>query len=257
MGKRMFCMTLPMMSVTRRASPATKMYTKVFSSALIAGGAAGLLAGLLQLLFVQPVLLHAELYEAGTLVHFGADSMASTHQELPALEFGRDGLSILFSMLVYCGYALVLVAAMALSEMRGAVLNGRTGILWGIAGYACFQLLPAFSLAPEVPGVAAADVYDRQVWWAVTVIGSAVALWLIAFSHNWLAWGVAALMLLAPHLYGAPEPDYFFGPVPPELSALFAARSLGTGFIVWSVLGCIGGAIWHRSASSETQQVTA
>ncbi len=230
------------------------MYTRVFSSALFAGGAAGLLAGLLQLLFVQPVLLHAELYEDGTLVHFGAETMVSAHQNLPFLDLSRDGLSILFSILIYCGYALVLVAAMAISENRGSMLNGRTGLLWGLAGYAVFQLLPAFSLAPEVPGVAAADVHDRQLWWAVTVAMSAVAIWLIAFVPNWLARCAAAALLAAPHLYGAPEPDAFFGPVPPEISALFAARSLGTGFIVWSVLGCVAGAVWSRVATLEGQQ---
>lgn len=47
------------------------MLSKLLVSALFAGAAAGLIAGLLQLVFVQPVLLHAELYENGTLAHFG------------------------------------------------------------------------------------------------------------------------------------------------------------------------------------------
>ena len=46
------------------------MLKNMLSSALIAGVAAGLIAALLQFVFVQPVLLHAELYEGGELVHF-------------------------------------------------------------------------------------------------------------------------------------------------------------------------------------------
>ncbi|MFP3548422.1 CbtA family protein, partial [Rhizobium sp. SIMBA_035] len=49
------------------------MLTRILTSALFAGAAAGLIVALLQLFFVQPVLLHAELYETGALVHFGGD----------------------------------------------------------------------------------------------------------------------------------------------------------------------------------------
>ena len=48
------------------------MLTRIVTSALFAGAAAGLVAALLQFIFVQPVLLHAELYESGALQHFGA-----------------------------------------------------------------------------------------------------------------------------------------------------------------------------------------
>lgn len=230
------------------------MYMKLISSALFAGGAAGLLAGLLQLLFVQPVLLHAELYEVGTLVHFGAGASAPANPAVPVLELTRDGLSLLFNILIYCGYGFLLVAAMALAEGRSTVPNGRTGIVWGIAGFVVVQMLPAFSLAPEVPGVAAGDVYDRQVWWGLTVASAAVALWLIAFSKGWTSWAAAAVLLFAPHLYGAPEPDYFAGTAPPEVAALFAARSLGSGFFAWSVLGCVIGFLWARAEKASQEQ---
>src|SRR5690606_8404374 len=62
-----------MMSATRPAFPATDMLARLLTSALIAGAAAGLIAALMQLVFVQPVLLHAELYEGGELTHFAAE----------------------------------------------------------------------------------------------------------------------------------------------------------------------------------------
>ncbi len=212
------------------------MYTRILISALFAGASAGLIAGLLQLFLVQPVLLHAELYESGVLAHFGV-APVSAHPDLPGFDLMRDGLSLIFTMLIYTGYALILLAVMSLAEDRGAVINGRWGILWGVAGFVAFHLAPGFSLAPEVPGVAAADVTARQIWWFATVGTAAVAMWLIAFGGNWMMWGLAAILLLAPHVIGAPEPEVFAGPVPTELAALFAARAFGVGLAAWVSAG--------------------
>ena len=151
------------------------MITRFIISALFAGALAGLITGLLQLWFVQPVLLHAELYETGALVHFGADPV-SAHPDLPGFDLMRDGLSVIFTMLTYTGYALMLVAVMSLAEERGAQIDGRSGMIWGIAGFVAFHLAPGFTLAPEVPGVAAADVAARQVWWFATAGAAAVGL---------------------------------------------------------------------------------
>jgi len=222
------------------------MYSRLLISALFAGAAAGLIIGLLQLIFVQPVLLHAELYEGGDLVHFGAAKPLTAHPDLPGFDAMRDGLSVIFTMLTYTGYALIMVALMGIAEDRGATIDGRTGILWGIAGFVTFHLAPGFSLAPEVPGVAAADVTARQIWWFATVGAAGVALWLIAFAQTWAMWGVAVILLLAPHVVGAPEPDVFTGPVPTEIGALFAARAFGVGLAAWVLLGCFAGYFWQR-----------
>ncbi len=231
------------------------MFTRLLTSALFAGAAAGLIAALLQLYFLQPVLLHAELYEAGTLVHFGAGASAPAAPELPGFDPVRDGLSIIFTMLIYSGYAMVLVVLMSLAENRGATINGRTGLLWGIAGFVALHLAPGFSLAPEVPGVAAADVGARQVWWGATVLCAGGAMWLIAFGRSWTAWATAVVLLLAPHVVGAPQPQGFTGPVPTEIGALFAARALGVGLVAWVMLGGFAGFFWSRenAASGQTQ----
>lgn len=225
------------------------MFTRILTTALLAGAAAGFIAALLQLWFVQPVLLHAEMYESGELVHFGGTA-APAHQHGPGLSLVRDGLSILFNMLIYAGYALILVALMSLAEGRGATLDARTGLLWGIAGFVAVMLAPGFSLAPEVPGVAAADVMARQTWWLATVVMAAAALWLIAFGAGPAAWGAAALLLIAPHLVGAPEPEVFTGPVPPEIGALFAARVFGVGLAGWALTGLFAGWLWSRDGQT-------
>jgi cobalt transporter subunit CbtA len=213
------------------------MLSKLLTSALFAGAAAGLIAGLLQLLFVQPVLLHAELYESGQLVHFGAIA-SSAHPDLPGFDAVRDLLSLVFSMLTYTGYAMMLVALMLLAEERGAHVTAHTGMVWGVAGFVAAHFAPGFSLAPELPGSAAADIGARQVWWFATVISAGVAMWLLAFGRNWAMWGSAIILLVAPHAIGAPMPDTLTGPVPTEIASLFAARAYGVGLAAWVMLGC-------------------
>ncbi|MGV6847661.1 MAG: CbtA family protein [Marinibacterium sp.] len=222
------------------------MLSRIVASGLVAGAAAGVIAALLQIVFLQPVLLHAELYESGELVHFGEGPLASAVQDVGGLDLARDGLSLLFSMLVYGGYGLIAMALMAVGESRGAVIDARHGLVWGLAGFIVVQFAPGVSIAPEVPGVAAADLEARQMWWAATVGASALAMWLIAFGRGWIAWGAGIVLLLAPHVYGAPQPDEFYGPAPPELSALFAARAFGVGMAAWVVLGCLAGYLWRR-----------
>ncbi|MCX7558116.1 CbtA family protein [Sulfitobacter sp. F26204] len=232
------------------------MYSRFLVSAIFAGAAAGLIAGLLQLVFVQPVLLHAELYETGAIVHFGA-APVSANPELPGFDAMRDGLSLVFTMLTYTGYALILIAAMGIAEERGATIDGRTGIIWGVAGFVAFHLAPGITLAPEVPGVAAADVAARQVWWFATVAAALVGLWLIAFGRNWMVWSLAVILLAAPHVIGAPEPDAFAGPVPTEIGALFAARAFGVGLAAWVLLGSFAGYFWCREGLNQNSTAQA
>ena len=94
------------------------LLSRIVAAALLGGGIAGLAGGLLQLVFVQPVLLHAELYESGQIVHFGADAVSAI-QPVGGFDPVRDGLSIGFSMLFYIGYGLVLAAMMGLAIQRG------------------------------------------------------------------------------------------------------------------------------------------
>lgn len=256
-------MTRPMTCVMRRAIPATDMNMKAVASAVIAGAVAGLIAALLQLWLVQPVLLHAELYESGELTHVadasghhhddgqGHDHGTATDVATPAgatdhaapghggfqIDPPRDGLSILFSILLYAGYGLLMLAVVLFTMSRGRQFTLRDGILWGMAGFLAVQFIPALGLAPELPGMAAADLAARQMWWTGTVIASAAALWLIAFGRNWAAWGTAIALLLLPQIIGAPAPAEFTGPTPPELAAEFGARALGVGLAGWVILG--------------------
>lgn len=231
------------------------MIRQLLVSALLAGGLAGLTAGAVQLVFVQPILQQAELYEAGTLVLAGGGEITTSGIDRD-VDLVRIVLLLAFSVVIYVGFAMILASAMALAQNRGVAMDSRSGLLWGVAGFVAVHMAPGFSLAPELPGVAAADVYHRQLWWAATVAAAGVALWLIAFRRSWPIVAAAAALLLLPHLVGAPEPEEVSGLVPAELAAVFATRSLGTALVAWVVLGCVAGALSWRQSKNEGRIIT-
>jgi cobalt transporter subunit CbtA len=150
------------------------------------------------------------------------------------------------------GFGLIMIAAMRYAAERGATINARNGLLWGFAGYIAFHFAPAFSLPPEVPGAAHVDLGQRQIWWWGTAGASAIAMALIGFGKTPPMWAAAVVLLLAPHVIGAPQPDVFAGPVPPEIAALYAARALGVGLAAWLMLGLFAGYFWVRETAQES-----
>jgi cobalt transporter subunit CbtA len=239
----------------------------MLSSALVAGFAAGLLCALLQFLLVQPKILLAERYEAGELVHFQGiaspeDRAAAMAQAMPDMDMTAEGsahhhdegaeggahrqaLTVLFAVLTYCGYGLVLIAAMNLAEQVGIKLGLSQGILWGLAGFLAFQMMPALGLQPDLPGTPSADLTARQIWWAATAAATAVGLWFAAYGQGLWQRAAGLVILVAPHIWGAPELASFGGVVPPELASSFAARSLAVGMVTWAVLGGLIVTLWH------------
>jgi cobalt transporter subunit CbtA len=241
------------------------MLTRIVNGGLLGGFAAGLLAALLHLLLVQPVLLAAERYESGELVHQPAMAVAHDHDAAPVateglevevaqpsapasslapslaptLDPGRDGLTVLSFGLAYAGFGLCLAAAMAVAETRGRhPATWRAGLAWGAAGWVALLLAPALGLPPELPGMGAADLAARQAWWWGTAAATALGLAALAFGRGWHTIVAGLALVAAPHVLGAPGPAALVGPAPPELAALFAARALGVGLVAWLALGC-------------------
>jgi cobalt transporter subunit CbtA len=232
------------------------MLKSLLASALFAGLIAGLFAAGLQQAFLVPLIAEAELYETGAIVHFGGAEAAThgaeaAHEHAPAPEgdLTRTLLTALMTVLTTCGFGLILVAGFALAErLHLTRVDLRTGLLFGLAGFTATQLLPSMGLSPELPGAAAGELSQRQIWWLFTVAGTLAGIAL-------MAWGApatkiaGAVMIAAPHLFGAPHPHEFEGVVPPELSALFAARVLAVGALSWAALGALAGHFWSRESA--------
>ncbi|MXY14450.1 MAG: CbtA family protein [Proteobacteria bacterium] len=204
-------------------------------AALLGGGLAGLILGGMQHIAVVPMILEAETYETGGDEESEAAPGDEAEVEPWAPEDGaeRTFWTVLNSMLVGIGFGLLLSACYAL---RGRV-TWQGGILWGLAGFAVFNLAPSLGLPPELPGDAAAGLEQRQVWWVLTAAVTAAGLWIIAFQPKpyLKLFGVALLVL--PHVFGAPHPDVHGGLVPDELRTSFAIATMLTNAVFWVLLG--------------------
>ena len=235
------------------------MLRRILITALISGFVTGVGISVLQEFTTTPLILHAEEFEGGSAEgrhHSQADALsqiipvsgAGQHNAAEEAWAPADGLerslfTALANVLTGTGFALILVACLAVA---GRPVNGRIGVLWGLAGFAIFVLAPALGLPPEVPGALAAELGGRQAWWGLCVAATASGLWLLVFRPG-IAWIVAGLVLMAaPHIVGAPQPERIGGPVPPELAGHFAAASIVTAAIFWCVLGWTSGTVWQR-----------
>ncbi|MBP5859086.1 CbtA family protein [Marivibrio halodurans] len=252
------------------------MFKKLFGAALSAGILAGVLISALQAITVTPLILQAETYEnaaaparidhANAVAAWGDARILFVHSTGDAHGDGEDAwapedglertaFTAMSNILVGCGFALLLAAGFALSGRR---IDARAGLLWGAAGFAAATLAPAAGLPPELPGMAAADLQARQIWWVGTVLATGIGLWLTVFARGGAArlpmiLGGLALIAL-PHLIGAPHPhgaDAVGGGVPAELAAQYAGLSIAVSAVFWLILGWLAGGFWARIEASE------
>ena len=221
------------------------MFQRIFLTALIAGVVAGLFAAGVQRIKIIPLIDRAEVYEAGEA--HGGDAgagLAQTWQPQAGLE--RAAYTALADILAGIGFALLLTGAIALAGLRGYVINAQRGILWGAAGFTVFALAPALGLPPLPPGLEAAGLVQRQVWWIATAATTALGLGLIVFPRKLVYPMIGVGLLILPHLIGAPQPPEIGGKVPSGIVAEFVVASLAAAGLFWLLLGALTGWLYHR-----------
>ena len=225
----------------------------MFRSLVFAAALAGLLAGVLvtigQQMGVVPLIIAAEAYEtaevaappvAGTAHdHAGHDHEAWAPQD----GFERTAFTLLANILTGTAFALLLTAAFAL---RGRAIGWRQGLFWGLAGFAVFMVAPAIGLPPELPGMPAAPLLARQLWWIATVLATAGGLALLVFRSSPVTAVVAIALIIAPHPGGAPPPAYTATAVPGELHPRFVVAATVTSFLFWVALGVASAWFFER-----------
>src|SRR6266404_5726463 len=182
------------------------MLRRILLTGLIAGTAAGLFAAGLQHIRLIPLISAAEVYEAAgphaDHQHGQPQSTAAEWQPAPGLE--RTGYTVLADVLAGIGFALLLAGGVALARLRGYPIDARRGLIWGAAGFLVFALAPAIGLPPELPGMQAAGLMARQEWWLSTAAATALGLGLVVFARPVVLRISGAVLVLAPHLVGAP-----------------------------------------------------
>jgi cobalt transporter subunit CbtA len=233
-----------------------KLFQRIFFAAVLSGLAAGLAMSALQQWKVAPLILAAEVYEsAAPVAEHTHEAGAPAHEHDPEAWAPQDGAerigyTVLANLLGGMGFALVLAAVSVLS---GLPITAANGIVWGLGGFLSFQLAPAFGLAPELPGMPAADLVARQVWWVGTAVATGAGMLAIAKLRSWPGIVIAAVLILAPHLIGAPQlAGDHASAVPANLATSFAAASLATGAAFWLICGPLLGYLSERFAEAKS-----
>lgn len=221
------------------------MSRTLLSGGLIAGALAGLVVALLQLWLIQPLIIQAERYERGELalpliqtVEQPPTPAPTQHSDVQMHEtdLARTGLTVLFLTLTWCGFGLLAGAAMSAAQMSDRVRPfSAVGI--AVSGFAVASVAPALGLPPELPGMPAADLVARQLWWIATLLATAVGLALTYRFESWAVRAAAIAVIALPHVLGAPTSPVAAPVIPPDLAALYVARVMAVSFLGWLILG--------------------
>ena len=239
------------------------MFARIVALSLLGGLLAGAVTTPVQLALVQPLIEQAEGYElqleaapAPAVAHVpeahAHDAAAEGHSHAvmandePSEDTTHRAVAtVITTTLAAMGYALLLGAC--LSQL--GTVGWRRGLLFGALGFVVFHLAPAFGLPPEPPGVPAADLQQRQLWWLLTVGTTAGALFGLyrAWVKRRVLWAAGALALAAlPHLLGAPVLTEVHTLVPERLMSDFMLAALATAAVLWLALGGVLGGLFQR-----------
>jgi cobalt transporter subunit CbtA len=226
-----------------------------FRNIVLIAAVAGLIAGLgmtvAQELTTVPLILKAETFEqaedakASAQAHVHEDGTAHKHDAGWAPQDGveRTAFTLAANVLTGIGFALLLIAA---SELAGGIAGWRQGVFWGLAAFAVFTLAPGLGLPPELPAMPAAELGPRQLWWVGTVASSAAGLALLVHGRSVLAIAGGVVLLVAPHVIGAPQPATYETAIPEGLHHSFVVAVVLTTLVFWVLLGGLTGFLRAR-----------
>jgi cobalt transporter subunit CbtA len=234
-------------------------FRRILLVALCAGLVSGIVAAVAQHIGTVPLLLQAEEYEQAAEQKTAAAQSSTAHSPTfgahhhgPAGEWApEDGIervayTVAADLLAGIGFALLLAAAITL---YGREITWREGLFWGLAGFVTFTLAPGLGLPPDMPGNDAGPLLARQLWWAATAAATGGGLALLLFTRRPFYAVLAAVLILLPHLYGAPQPPVGAATATPEaLVHRFAIAVTVVSFVFWATLGTATGYFYRRFA---------
>jgi cobalt transporter subunit CbtA len=224
----------------------------VFSS-VVAGVVVGAIVTVVQQFGTVPLILKAEVFEkasehshdvAATIApgavvehnHAEHEHEAEAWEPHDGLE--RNAYTAAANVLTAIGFALILAAIFALrSGNTGQRVSWHEGLAWGLAGFAVFTVAPGLGLPPELPGVPAAPLLARQIWWVLAALATAGGLSLMFFRRSVPASIAGLILIVLPHVIGAPELEHVDTNVPALLSHQFVVAVTMTSLVFWFMLG--------------------
>jgi cobalt transporter subunit CbtA len=220
------------------------VFRRLVLVALCAGLLSGIFATAAHQLSTVPVILKAEMYEKAA-ERQAASVQAHEHNAMWEPENGaeRTAYTLIADVLTGIGFALLLAAGLTL---RGGEVTWREGLFWGLAGFAAFTIAPGLGLPPQVPSSETAPLFERQIWWLVTAVSTGGALALFSFTKR-VPWAIlAAVLVVLPHIYGAPQPMDHSAEAPESLARQFVVAVTIVSFLFWLILGASTGYFFRR-----------
>lgn len=241
------------------------MLKRLVFSSVISGIVVGLLISALQSFTVIPMILNAETFESSPSAPVEAQGNAHSHDHgsnegshdhggghhhgadewAPEDGVERTFYTAITNILAAIGFALLLATCFMFRNN----IDWRKGILWGLGGFAAFQLAPSLGLPPELPGTEAAAVEARQIWWIATAIATAMGLLLLALAKGILFKVSGILLIVIPQLVGAPQSLEHSALAPESLITQFIITTTIIGAVFWILLGAAT-AYTHKKLSN-------
>ena len=174
----------------------------------------------------------------------------------------RTSYTVFANIFAGIGFAAILLSLMSQIQMQSFTrLSSAKGLLWGVGGFMAFFVAPSIGMPPEIPGMIAAPIEHRQLWWMLAVLGVGLGLLLLAFAPiRWKSLGIVAIVLPylvgVPHLHGGAfdHPDPL---VVQELMTLQQDFILYSGFsnlLLWLALGSLCGWLLNRRVFSANER---
>ncbi|MCK5830763.1 MAG: CbtA family protein [Methylococcales bacterium] len=210
------------------------MFNRIVLSALLAGTVAAILLSIIQVFWVTPMILEAETYEISVPSSINHGEVVDEAWE-PEDGWERTLSTAGSNIVIAFGFSLVLTGFYSLFKTSKLY----QGLGWGAAGYVAFFAAPALGLSPELPGTVAANLVDRQYWFLGTVFSTALGLALIFLPHQWFWRLLGILLVLTPHLIGAPQPEVHETLAPHALVVDFIRAAWISNAFFWLVLGTL------------------
>jgi cobalt transporter subunit CbtA len=232
------------------------VFRAIVFTAVVAGAVVGIVVTLAQHFGTVPLILKGEVYERAAEAAASAPA-AAAHEHggnahdaaawQPQEGFERNAFTAGANVLTAIGFALLLAGIFTL---RGRTVTWYEGLLWGLSGFLVFTVAPGLGLPPELPGVPAAALGTRQLWWIATAAATAAGLALLFLRRSpWAA--VAGLGLIAvPHAIGAPQLEHVHTDVPEALSRQFVTAVTLTSLLFWALLGSLTGVFYRRFSAA-------
>jgi cobalt transporter subunit CbtA len=212
---------------------------------LLAGFVAGLAIAALQHVTTTPLIKAAEVYETAQHKH---EPGAQTPAWEPAEGLERTAATTVATVATTVGYSFILLALLLAANEP---IEPRRAMSWGVCAFLATGLATGLGLAPQLPGAAETDLVARQTWWLSTAVLTGAGLYALLRLEPLVAKLAGVAMIVAPHLFGAPQPAAPESAVPAELAARFAAASLALHALAWILAALLVGLLWRLFAERD------